>query len=161
MGYSGRWLRAGVAASLAAFLAVSAACGGASGGEALDVAGAYTLTYAKVGGSCTGNAQNPDFVQGILVITQNGQNVTFDFGQGMSVPGTVDGDGEYAFDGDLTDTNGLLHVQGAGMFTTTGLQAAQGEQGIRAQYDTDASGTADCVTYGTYAGNKTVGTNFT
>lgn len=161
MTYSGRWLRTGVSASIAAFLAGAAACGGGSGGAALDVAGAYTLSYAKVGGSCTGSAQNPDFVQGILVVSQNGQNLTFDFGQGMSVPGTVDGAGAYAFDGDLTDTNGLLHVEGAGMFTTTGLQAAQGEDGIRAEYDTDASGTADCVTYGTYSGNKTIGTNFT
>lgn len=149
-------------ATLAASVAWVAACsGGGSGGNALDVAGAYTLSYAKVGGSCSGTATNPTFVQGILVVTQNGQNITFDFGQGMTVPGTVDGGGDYEFDGDLTDTNGLLHVSGAGMFTTTGLLAAPGEDGIRAEYDTNDDGTADCVTYGTYSGNKTVGTNFT
>lgn len=124
----------------------------------MDVEGAYTVTYTKTGGSCA--TENPDWVQGVLLVTQNGSALEFDFGDPYVLSGTVDASGIYEFQGALTDAEGLVSAQGRGTFTSTAIESADGNTsataGIAAQYDNGGA----CATYGTYSGNKFATTAF-
>ena len=147
-------------ALVAAMVTVSACSGGGGSpsGDAGDKAGAYTLTYARTqrSGDCP-NEEDPTWVQGILII---GDDESFDFGAGYVVDGAIAGDA-YAFEGPITDVNGLLSVSGSGAFVTSGSTLSimgDAVEGIIADYNTDLEEGADCRVRGTYSGAKTTGT---
>jgi hypothetical protein len=139
-----------------AFVALSACSGsGGAGGDDDDggsfgaFEGPYTLSYFRVQANSNCTDEDPDWVQGILII----EGGTFDFGGTYQVAADLTGD-TYTFDGDLTDPAGLIHVSGTGTFVeSTGgtiLIVGGDDDGIVADYDTE------CRVRGTYTGAKTV-----
>ena len=145
-----------ILACLAATLPISiSACSGAGdddddGGSFGAYEGAYTLSYSRVQSNSNCTDEDPDWVQGILIIG-GGQ---FDFGGDYQVDAALTGDDAYSFDGDLTDPSGLIHVSGIGTFvegTAGHIQIAGGDDdGIVADYETE------CRVRGTYTGAQTV-----
>lgn len=145
-------------ATLILALGLSACSGGGGSAGPGNVAGTYGLIYSKVGGSC-GGSLDPAWVAGILNVSQNGEDLTLNFGTTYVVSATIDGSGVYTFDQPLTDGSGLTNVRGQGVFTDVDIQSAEGnssaEAGIAATYD---NGGSPCVVYGSYYGNKTIST---
>lgn len=134
---------------------VAACSGGAAGGDDddggsfADVAGAYTLTYQRVQSNSNCTTEDPDWIQGILLIDAGGE---FDFGATYQVDAEKTGPDTYSFDADLTDGTGLTHVSGVGTFVDSSgsLQIAGGDDdGIVADY------TTNCRVRGTYFGART------
>ena len=137
---------------LATFLA---ACSGAAGdddgggSDFLEFSGAYTLTYQRVQSNSNCTTEDPDWIQGILILGDGGE---FDFGTTYQVDAEKTGPDTYAFDADLSDGTGLTHVSGVGTFVDSSgsLQIAGGDDdGIVADY------TTDCRVRGTYFGART------
>ena len=143
-----------VAASLSAAPACSGGDDGATGnGGERDVEGAYTVTYQRVQSNSNCTTEDPDWIQGILVLEQQGSSLQFDFGLDYQVGGTLDGD-TYTFEGDLTDGDGLVHVAGTGAFVDSAGElfiVGGDDDGIVADYVTD------CRVRGTYSGARTTG----
>lgn len=123
---------------------------GGGGGLPLDVSGAYTLVYERVqsNSNCVFPGNDPTWVFGILLLAQDGDALTFDFGQGYVVQGSRDGDA-WSFSGALTDSAGLVSVTGVGAFTTSSgspFVESDDVDGIVADYDND------CRVRGRYSG---------
>lgn len=132
-----------------------AACSGGStgadddGDSFLEFAGAYTLTYQRQQANSNCTTEDPDWIQGILILSESGE---FDFGTSYQVSGELTGPDTYSFNGDLTDGTGLTHVSGVGTFVDSSgsLQIVGGDDdGIVADYVTD------CRVRGTYFGART------
>ena len=141
-------------AAAATLVLVQVACSGGGdgggGGVPTDVTGAYTLVYQRVqsNSNCVFPANDPTWVFGILQIAQDGDTLTFDFGQGYVVQGSREGD-DWTFSGALTDSAGLVSVTGLGVFTTSSgapYLDSDDVDGIVADYDNE------CRVRGMYSG---------
>lgn len=138
-----------------ALTAASACTGGSSdddGGSGFGAfAGAYVLSYSRVQANSNCTTEDPDWIQGILIVGDG----EFDFGGTYQVAAELVGEDGFSFDTDLTDGTGLTHVSGVGTFvegTGGSVQIVGGDDdGIVADYVTE------CRVRGTYTGNKTVG----
>ena len=130
------------------------ACSGTAGDEEprdsfAEFAGAYTLTYQRVQANDACVDEDPDWIQGILIVSESGE---LDFGVDYQVGAELTGTDTYVFDEDLTDGTGLIHVSGAGTFVDSSgsLQVVGGDDdGIVADY------TGNCRVRGTYFGART------
>lgn len=144
-------------ATAATFFSSMVACsgGGSQGGGGADFAefaGAYTLVYERVAPNSNCTDEDPDWIQGILLVDESGE---LDFGVDYQVAAERTGDETFAFDQDLTDGAGLVHVSGVGSFVQgTSLRIVGGDDdGIVADYANA------CRVRGTYSGARTTGSS--
>lgn len=133
------------------FFGVASCSGGAGdgGGSAFaPYAGAYTLVYQRVAPNSNCTDEDPDWIQGILIVGESGE---LDFGLDYQVNAELTGEDAFAFDQDLSDAAGLVHVSGTGTFVMgTSLRIVGGDDdGIVADYAND------CRVRGTYSGART------
>ena len=136
--------------------AVIASCSGGVGGDDDDdgssfagLEGAYTLTYQRVQANSNCTTEDPDWIQGILILSESGE---LDFGTSYVVQASKTGADTYSFDEDVTDATGLTHVSGVGTIADSSgtLQIIGGDDdGIVADY------TTNCRVRGTYFGART------
>jgi hypothetical protein len=135
------------------FSGVSACSGGGAGGgggsDFAEFAGAYTLVYERVAPNSNCTDEDPDWIQGILILDESGE---LDFGLDYQVDAQLTDDAAFEFDQDLTDPAGLVHVSGIGTFVMgTSLRIVGGDDdGIVADYAND------CRVRGTYSGARTI-----
>ena len=138
------------------FFGVSACSGGGAGdgggSDFAEFAGAYTLVYERIAPNSNCTDEDPDWIQGILIVDESGE---LDFGVDYQVDAALTGEDTFSFDQDLTDGAGLVHVSGLGSFVTgTSLRiVGADEDGIVADYANE------CRVRGTYSGARTTGSS--
>jgi hypothetical protein len=143
----------------ATFFSVVSACSGGSGSaggggtDFAEFAGAYTLVYQRVAPNSNCTDEDPDWIQGILIVEESGE---LDFGLDYQIDAELTGDATFSFDQNLTDPAGLVHVFGIGSFVQgTSLRIVGGDDdGIVADYAND------CRVRGTYSGARTMSSSF-
>lgn len=120
--------------ALGALLILTAACEGASDIDtddsfdaAPDITGEYSAALTDAEGDCT-SAALEDWADGALVITGTADSLTFDFGEGAALDGSVDASFFYELGATVTVGELTLDVFGDGLAVDNeGVWTLEGE----------------------------------